>query len=270
MQMRSIILISLFFASGSFAQPYFPLLRGDHWSYTSDYILNEGVISISDVKRDTTLINGKKYALLTGSKFGSNFLRQDSQKVFAYDIPDSAEYLLLDFSAKASDTLCVHSRGTKTILALGGRSFLEITNSPSGNSSLFWQIVDGVGLVTWGYTPNDYWYLNYAIISGKKVINWTSVTGQHDIIPLQSILDPNYPNPFNISTMIRFYLPVQQEISLRIFNVLGQNIATLADQSFSSGWHELRWNASNQETGVYYIRLSAKSTFITRTVMLLK
>ena len=268
--MKTIILISLILASESIAQPYFPLLHGDHWSFMSDYIMNEGIITVSEVMGDTTLNNGKKYALLTGSKFGSNFLRQENQKVFAFDVLDSAEYLLLDFSAKASDTICVHSRGTKTILALGGGSFLEITNSPSGNSTLFWQVVDSVGLVTWGYAPNDYWYLTYAFISGKKVVKWTGVAGGHDIIPSHSILEQNYPNPFNISTMIRFYLPVQQEISLGIYNLLGQSIQTLANQSFSDGWHELIWDAASQPTGVYYIRLSAKSTFITRTVMLLK
>jgi photosystem II stability/assembly factor-like uncharacterized protein len=82
-------------------------------------------------------------------------------------------------------------------------------------------------------------------------------------IPTFFALDQNYPNPFNPTTTIQFALPVNASVSLKIYNLLGQEVATLVDESRQAGYHELQWNGRNQygsnvATGVYFYRIEAK------------
>ena len=92
----------------------------------------------------------------------------------------------------------------------------------------------------------------------------TDVDDPDGILPTEFALAQNYLNPFNPSTTIEFSLPRTTEVSLVIFNLLGQNVATLADRApFGSGTHSLQWDGrdnSGQATasGVYFYRLTAE------------
>ena len=81
-------------------------------------------------------------------------------------------------------------------------------------------------------------------------------------IPETFQLGQNYPNPFNPSTTIRFGLPEQATVSLRIYNLLGQEIATLAEGEMSAAYHRVVWNGRNSAgaqvaTGMYFYRFEA-------------
>jgi hypothetical protein len=83
-------------------------------------------------------------------------------------------------------------------------------------------------------------------------------------------LEQNYPNPFNPSTMISFQLPTASDIRLTIFNLLGQELFTLAQGRFEAGQHSFRFDATNLPSGVYLYRLSAGSFSQTRKMALVK
>jgi len=77
-------------------------------------------------------------------------------------------------------------------------------------------------------------------------------------------LYPNYPNPFNPSTTIRFNLPKSAQVRLSIYNLLGQEIVVLVDEKLSAGLHELRWDGRDKQyaivpSGMYVYRLEAGS-----------
>ncbi len=76
-------------------------------------------------------------------------------------------------------------------------------------------------------------------------------------LPRDFELFQNYPNPFNPSTLIRYQLPVEAHVILRIFNVLGQEVVTLVDEEQAGGRYEVRWDASGYAGGVYFYRLLA-------------
>jgi len=75
--------------------------------------------------------------------------------------------------------------------------------------------------------------------------------------PAVFALDQNHPNPFNPSTMISFKLAVDSKVSLKIFNVLGQEVANLLNGNLAAGSHQVNFDASLLNTGVYMYRIEA-------------
>ncbi|MCU0414617.1 MAG: T9SS type A sorting domain-containing protein [Ignavibacteriaceae bacterium] len=75
--------------------------------------------------------------------------------------------------------------------------------------------------------------------------------------PAEFVLDQNYPNPFNPSTMISFRLAVDSKVSMTVFNVLGQEVATLLNGNLVAGSHQVTFDATSLNTGVYMYRIEA-------------
>lgn len=76
-------------------------------------------------------------------------------------------------------------------------------------------------------------------------------------IPSTHVLEPNYPNPFNPSTTIRFGLPTRSRVRLEIYSTVGQRVAVLLDEDLEAGFHEASWNASDVASGLYIYRIQA-------------
>jgi hypothetical protein len=83
-------------------------------------------------------------------------------------------------------------------------------------------------------------------------------------------LFPAYPNPFNVSTNIRFSLKNSGQVKLKVYNVLGQEVSTLIDGSLQEGEHHIQWTADKVASGTYFIRLSFEDFSETQKVILLK
>ncbi len=75
--------------------------------------------------------------------------------------------------------------------------------------------------------------------------------------PARTELGKNYPNPFNPETVIPFAIPEGQHVTVEIYNLLGQRIAVLLDQPMADGRHTVTWQARNQPSGLYLVRLQA-------------
>jgi photosystem II stability/assembly factor-like uncharacterized protein len=98
----------------------------------------------------------------------------------------------------------------------------------------------------------------------------TAVQESKSVLPTAFALAQNYPNPFNPSTTISYELPTNSRVTLKIFNLLGQEVATLVDGQQDAGSHALQWNAANVSSGVYFYRLQADNFSQTRKLLLLK
>jgi hypothetical protein len=83
-------------------------------------------------------------------------------------------------------------------------------------------------------------------------------------------LAQNFPNPFNPSTVIKFDLGQAGPVLLKVFNTLGQEVATLANGPMQQGAHEINFNASALPSGVYFYKLEAGNVNLTRKMLLLK
>jgi hypothetical protein len=102
------------------------------------------------------------------------------------------------------------------------------------------------------------------------VLNPNNVSSSNFNIPLIYALYQNYPNPFNPSTTMSFFLPSRQFISLKVFDVLGKEVAIIISEELSAGNHTKQWNADRMPSGVYFYRLCVGSFVETRKLILLR
>ena len=139
------------------------------------------------------------------------------------------------------------------------------TNEPHTYS--FTDIAPGLG--TWLYR------LKQMDLDGSihysEPIQIDVVTGvNEESQPLTYALEQNYPNPFNPSTTIKFEVPQNSLTTLRVYNLLGAEVATLVNAEMKPGSHEVKWNPSGQASGLYFYRLKAGSFTETKRMVLLK
>ena len=89
-------------------------------------------------------------------------------------------------------------------------------------------------------------------------------------LPDRLALDQNYPNPFNPTTIIGYTLSEAGPVSLSIYTMTGQRVATLVNELQAAGQHRHSWDASGFASGVYYYRLTANGREVTRKMTLIK
>ncbi len=123
-------------------------------------------------------------------------------------------------------------------------------------------------------------YLFAATASNVGVLNsvWlrplqetiTHVSGRSpDVIPRACTLDQNYPNPFNPTTKIRYEVGHEGEVSIRVYDVFGREVATLVNRRMEPGQYEIEWDAAGLASGVYFYKLVAGSyTTIAKALLL--
>jgi len=101
-----------------------------------------------------------------------------------------------------------------------------------------------------------------------------TVSKNNDIILSEVLSDfqlyQNYPNPFNPNTNISFYIPTSEIVSLKIYDILGREIATLVNEQLNSGYHSFNFSANNLPSGVYFYKLQAGSFSATKKMLLSK
>ena len=107
------------------------------------------------------------------------------------------------------------------------------------------------------------------------IVTWllqepTSASPPAAELPDDFELRQNYPNPFNPVTTISYALPVEQNVTLEVFNIQGQRVTTLVNEQQKAGWHEIAFDASRLASGVYIYRLQTGSFVEIKKMMLMK
>lgn len=104
----------------------------------------------------------------------------------------------------------------------------------------------------------------------KTIDRTTSVDNQMDQYPVDFALNQNYPNPFNPNTTICYSLPTKSFVTLKIYNLLGEEIITIYSGYRERGTFTETWNAMSQSTGIYFYRLTAGNYTETKKMLLIK
>ena len=173
---------------------------------------------------------------------------------------------------------------------------LDVIGTSQGNNEVSWWRNEGGNPVTWTKYVIDgnfsrVWPLYAGDLDGDSDIDVVAASGyagnnevkwyRNELITeveetqsqgtlLQNKLFDNYPNPFNPTTTISFYLPVQNFVSLKVYDFLGDEIITLVNEEKYAGSYEITWNAEGLSSGVYFYQLEAGEVTSTRKMLLLR
>lgn len=213
----------------------------------------------------------------------------DSLSEIALSLKSSAEVMTID-SVTIDSSLPPGAMASFTV------------DSTTGNAALAFAFDSTAYLAPGAHTVGRIWVTGvtagYAAIDSAGTVTFTTVAGQvcspvfqsgelvvdeataieEDIenpLPTEFALAQNYPNPFNGSTVIAFDVPVAGQLSLEIYNVLGQRVATLIDGKVASGRQQVYWSGQSDRgtalpSGIYFYRLQDGIVSLVRKLVLLK
>ena len=127
----------------------------------------------------------------------------------------------------------------------------------------------GFGMVQFDIEPSDVWYLAGAIING---VHWGVILDVDEIhdLPKEVLLHGNYPNPFNPLTTIKYDLPSATFVRLEVFDVLGNRISSIVNETQEAGVYRVRFDGSAFASGTYFCRLQAGGYVRTTKMILMK
>jgi hypothetical protein len=269
---------------------------GDYRTYTNSMIINKTVmIPTYEYQYDTTAFRIYREAMP-----GYNVVGIDCNSI----IPSLGAIHCIVKEVGVSDPIWISHAKMDSIVydedSIAVNAVIKTTSGVS-NASVFWtadtslgfnyipmQFVSGDTAI--GYIPAQtdsteiYYYLSASSNSGRtvskplvapdgfyKFMVENSVTNQTEIFqPEEFYLSQNYPNPFNPTTKIEFRIADGGFVNLKVYDVLGNEVATLVNEVKPAGSYEVEFNAGRLSSGVYIYQLITKNYISTRKMLLLK
>jgi len=275
---------------------FYPLAIGNKWVYLTISYINPNIeygVQVEEVIGDTIAENGKLYYHLKEDDY--HYLdRIDSVdgKVYRYyenpNLPES-EYVIADLLGEVEDTIITFSptfpgwpsnlivtsidtfykwRLTKLRKNFAQTAYLAYSH---------FSYTDDIGMDYWGggiigFSSYFELKLKGCVINGIVYGDTTLTDVGDEKLPIVSEfrLEQNYPNPFNPSTTIDFSIPQQGMVTLKVFDVLGNEVQTLLNEEMEAGYHHVDFNAEKMSTGVYIYKLTSGNYTQTKKMVLLK
>ena len=165
----------------------------------------------------------------------------------------------------------------KTASELNNNGF-EIQRKDSKNDFRTIGFVQGEGTTS---NPKEYFYSDYDLSSDKylyklKQIDFNGRYEYSNVIEIEFLsidkftLEQNFPNPFNPSTNIIYQLPLANEVSLKVYDVLGNEVATIVNEYKEAGRYEAQFNGSELTSGIYFYELKTGEYIENKKMILLK
>jgi len=269
---------------------FFPYSVGNIWEYDMPY----GEIARIEIIRDSVGKDGFVY-LFYGSIFDPSWSIDTASSV-VYFLPTRSNNQYYKLTADSGDTWMVayedSSGGSQGIRALVKNKYPSIV---FGSPTVLMEIE--YYELNWGDTViNDFsWKINTETLASGfgLILNWYEEPGglnklirgcvidgdtfgiitaiKEDIKLLEEFyLSQNYPNPFNPSTNIKYVMGSRQNVSLVVYDVLGNKVAVLVNEEMPAGEYEVTFNGSGLASGVYVYRLKTNGKIISKKMILIK
>ena len=177
------------------------------------------------------------------------------------------DYFSIDVCCSSLDTLELFG---ETRLS---KDFYSCDNTPP-----FWayELAKDIGPISladdqsWGFTMRTYYDVVYAKIDGVEYGKFVSVSDRSPEAPTNFYLFQNYPNPFNPTTNIRFQIVESGFVSLKVYDILGREVATLVNEEKHAGNYEVEFNGNGLSSGIYFYKLQAGSYTSVKKMILMK
>jgi hypothetical protein len=227
--------------------------------YIPAYYNNSGPSPVfwqqADSIKIDNIINNKNISMLRDSSTGGGIITGNI--TIGGNIPDKKIIVY----AKSID----YNQPFNYALPIQGNSF-TVNNLPYGRYRLIGQLIgfQDAYIDSLNITPIN------TQITGLTLNFKTTGIQNTPGIPTTAELYQNYPNPFNPSTNIQFRLPYSSVITLKIYNLIGQEIETLANGYYNGGEYIINWNAKNYSSGVYFYMLHYDGATYSKKMLLIK
>jgi hypothetical protein len=290
-------------------QDYFPLEVGNYWEYR-DNLFNLWKI---EAIKDTILPNGKTYTVVKdstdwigGSIFYLYYRIDDSMRVWQYveNRPGNCdgEYLIFDLTLPDSTfwTTCrelvidyehnfpallwtLQEYYSALNLLTTSKTFSgAVIDTISGDTlyegSFYYphrELAKGIGLAYSAGEAGNTIYITGAIIRGVQYGTIVSVKEEDYILKDEELNFEIYPNPFNSETIFSFSLSKYSDVKIKLYNILGKEIATIFDENLSAGKYQRRFNPAKSNpngisSGIYLVTFQSDENFMTKKLIILK
>ena len=224
--------------------------RSNELIISSETMEEFGKIEISDASKNsqTLYFNGKL---------------EDNVDIESFSMPPIAPEgsfdarITGDYRLSESDEVSIEVQATEYPISV------MITQLENGEEYEMVEIANGVEVNS--HRINDSERINIT----NKEVTMLKITKQQSI-PMTYNLEQNYPNPFNPSTTIKFSLPEAGNVSLTIYNTLGQKVEELVNTNLEAGWYNYQWNAGSIASGIYIYELRTDKFVSTKKMILMK
>lgn len=225
------------------------------WKFVDDNIANQFTFP------GGTIIGADDYLVLCRDTVKFKLLYPNQNKVLgniSFGLSSDSDHIMLkDNSGNLVDEVTYSSSGSWTSLPNGNGPTLSLVNPQLDNSlAESWSASGLYG------TPG---YLNDV---------YTKVEIDNDLIPTEFVLYQNYPNPFNPSTSIQYAISSTQFVTLKVYDLLGKEVATLVNEDQPAGSYEVEFNPAisikHLASGIYFYRLQAGDFVETKKMILLR
>ena len=163
-----------------------------------------------------------------------------------------------DYRLSESDEITILIQATEFPISV------EVNNPNFEEEYFIQEIADGIELKT--HTIKD----GVTIIIVNEKVSILKITKQQIELPTSFNLEQNYPNPFNPATTIKFSLPEAANVTINVFNTLGQKVTELVNTNLEAGWHNYQWNANNNASGIYIYELRTDKFVSMKKMILLR
>lgn len=264
------------------AQNFFQFHVNDEWTYGVNYYGKNSNPSTYKIVKDTTFENGKRYFVFNESYFElGRYARVDSQYVYSYYVSDKKDVPIFKLNVNTGDVERLYNQKKVTIgkidttIVLGERVktisyLLELCTMEGGT------FAEKFGLINYvyyndppGLWPSTTYTLTFCRINNINYGTRVNVE-QFQNIPNEYMLLQNYPNPFNPKTTINYSIPKTSFVIIKVYDVLGKEVATLVNENKSAGNYSVVFNASKLASGVYYYIIRADNYTDIKKLILLK
>lgn len=296
------IIISLLIATFCFPQidttkkDFYPLKIGNLWQYRNEtnHIATEKIIgdtlidgyfyySLANLYNISSTVPKRIDSLLRvitrwggpfwGDTCGGNTPYESS--VYHLNEEDSTAWEICDgFTGIIGDQLVRFNRIRIMNIFGQPREVMEFDYGGAFMGDTIWfygaRLVKGIGIIEERYYEGSYWILQGCIIDGIQYGTVVSNDELPEQTPTQIVLHQNFPNPFNPSTSIYYEINNRQFVTIKVYDVLGKEIAILVNEEKSVGNYKVEFNASNLASGIYYYQLIAGEFVETKKMILLK
>ena len=255
---------------------YFPMNVGNIWYFSEGF---DGEIKYRvEVQKDTILDDNYSYAKFNRFYIPDDsllyvfYLRKENNQIILY-----SNNIILNFDMSVGDTVTTVYEfpysavlNNLNLVNVFGR-YLTTYFFNMGPYQIY-SYTDSIGFNTWSADTWTNYYPQYLLGCVIDGVSYGLVRTQEETknIPNAFNLSQNYPNPFNPSTTIRYSVPGLKPITLKVYDVLGNEIKTLVKSEKPSGTYEVKWNATGVPSGIYFYQIKAGDYIQTRKMVLLK